>query len=204
MDCAAVRVLKAKKRHAAKSSVFIRWCFMVGRVRGDLQPLAGIENLLWMLMPACYYFPIEITNGQGQRVIARPVHFGVHHGKTGKTHYSITNSFNPFLFRIVFCKDGKFVKEVIVSFLVIRVDVDVIKPDTLFNVHWKHLNERDDILELASNDLVTNAHNAVSSAAGIYQIYSGTSDTSFWTIAFDDPKDLSYIQYGAYLYDNGF
>ena len=43
------------------------------------------------------------------------------------------------LYRIVFCKDDEFVKELIFSLWEVRIDydVDVFKPDTIFNVSWE-------------------------------------------------------------------
>ena len=40
-------------------------------------------------------------------------------------------------------------------------------------------------------------------AAGAYQIYSGTSDWSFWNSYFDDPMDGGAITYG-YLLKHGY
>ncbi|MED0676190.1 polymorphic toxin type 44 domain-containing protein [Aneurinibacillus thermoaerophilus] len=41
------------------------------------------------------------------------------------------------------------------------------------------------------------------SAAGAYQIYSGTSMPNWWSSYFDDPIDQQYINFGINMWDNG-
>jgi hypothetical protein len=41
------------------------------------------------------------------------------------------------LYRIIFCKGDKFVKEIILNWDV-KIDVDIIKSDTVFTVNWEH------------------------------------------------------------------
>lgn len=43
----------------------------------------------------------------------------------------------------------------------------------------------------------------LSSAAGAYQIYSGTSSPFWYASYFDDPKDQSWINYGMNMWDYG-
>ena len=40
------------------------------------------------------------------------------------------------------------------------------------------------------------------SAAGAYQIYSGTSYIGWWSTYFDDPNDQRWISYGISMFDN--
>ncbi|MFZ5591264.1 MAG: polymorphic toxin type 44 domain-containing protein [Bacillota bacterium] len=44
--------------------------------------------------------------------------------------------------------------------------------------------------------------NLLLSAAGAYQIYSGTSYPGWWNSYFDDPLDQAWIKYGIDLWDN--